>query len=614
MRPRLAWRPGGVVLRAASFFMVGTILLTIGDAVRAVPCPEGCTRFGTCNEELGRCDCPKHRTGPACATELGPEALAARCEALGYKGGGPGGMDRCLSPANHCLGACSGAGECVAGFCKCAEGKFGADCSLSLGPDGRPRLLADRGYTPRARGPRVYVYELPPEMTTWRNSVTLDRPTARLFLERLTATGTRVAEGAGADWWLLPLGLRALDGERLLEAVRYVREHHPWWNQTQGHRHMVFALGDTGRRESEKGGRTRNMTFVSHWGLWRDRPRSGWKASHRNDTDIVLPVFLPPPYLKRLGLAASRHHPRFQDRALPELRQRSGPLFWFSGRICGDGLPPLTDAPTPRCRTSKSSGYSGGTRRKVYLSHWNRTGFLMTQSDPLYGQHMLTSRYCFGPMGGGHGQRQVQAALAGCVPVLISDGVLEPFEPALDWGAFGVRLPGGERDIPRLHEVLAGIGPEEYALKLSRLRCAAQHMAFSTLLGAAMGEGGRYDAVETLLELLRSKAQHPGVPWEGLRAVDGQLDAFLDCRSGEGAEGEEAEREAEEGEGAEADGGGAGAAGDARAEGASGRREGAAGARGWGPRRRAQLPVAPPRRGHVRGRPLDLAACPRPWP
>lgn len=32
-------------------------------------CPEGCSKRGTCNEELGRCDCPRHLSGPDCSQE-----------------------------------------------------------------------------------------------------------------------------------------------------------------------------------------------------------------------------------------------------------------------------------------------------------------------------------------------------------------------------------------------------------------------------------------------------------------------------------------------------------------------------------------------------------------
>ena len=51
-------------------------------------------------------------------------------------------------------------------------GHWGADCSLSMGAGGKPVLLAPGGpdekpYLPRAAGPRIYVYELPVNLTTW---------------------------------------------------------------------------------------------------------------------------------------------------------------------------------------------------------------------------------------------------------------------------------------------------------------------------------------------------------------------------------------------------------------------------------------------------------------
>ncbi|KAG2494161.1 hypothetical protein HYH03_007796 [Edaphochlamys debaryana] len=52
-------------------------------------------------------------------------------------------------------------------------------------------------------------------------------------------------------------------------------------------------------------------------------------------------------------------------------------------------------------------------------------------------------------------------------------------------------------------------------------------------MGALMGESGRFDVFETVLEILRAKAEHPDVPPEKLRSVDPRLDAFLDCRGDE---------------------------------------------------------------------------------
>ncbi|KAK3278088.1 hypothetical protein CYMTET_13951 [Cymbomonas tetramitiformis] len=45
---------------------------TILDGVIGKDCPIGCGQYGTCNPELGRCDCLPHRTGPDCSQLLAP--------------------------------------------------------------------------------------------------------------------------------------------------------------------------------------------------------------------------------------------------------------------------------------------------------------------------------------------------------------------------------------------------------------------------------------------------------------------------------------------------------------------------------------------------------------
>ena len=50
----------------------------------------------------------------------------------------------------------------------CSPGFYGADCALSLGADGKPQLLEGQGYQPRSRAPKIYVYELPPDLNNLR--------------------------------------------------------------------------------------------------------------------------------------------------------------------------------------------------------------------------------------------------------------------------------------------------------------------------------------------------------------------------------------------------------------------------------------------------------------
>ncbi len=94
-----------------------------------------------------------------------------------------------------------------------------------------------------------------------------------------------------------------------------------------------------------------------------------------------------------------------------------------------------------------------------HYHHANRTNYRIVLGEPRYGNYLKRSKFCLAPLGGGHGQRQILVSFMGCIPVCIADNVYEPFEPQYNWSAFAVRRP--EEDIPRLHEVLDSIGPEQ---------------------------------------------------------------------------------------------------------------------------------------------------------
>ncbi|KXZ45291.1 hypothetical protein GPECTOR_56g387 [Gonium pectorale] len=181
----------------------------------------------------------------------------------------------------------------------------------------------------------------------------------------------------------------------------------------------------------------------------------------------------------------------------------------------------------PACG-DKSDWYSGGIREKVHVYHWNRTGFRVVRSEPRYDSFLARSQFCLAPPGAGHGQRQIQALFMGCLPVTIADHVAEPFEPSVSWDDWGLRV--AERDIPRLHELLDAVTPEQRQAKRARMYCAAQHMLYSSITGSVMGEDGRYDAFESTLEVLRVKALHPTAPPQDYRRLDPDFDAFMDCR------------------------------------------------------------------------------------
>lgn len=152
-------------------------------------CPPACSaNGGVCLPALGRCDCPRHRWGPACELRVQPavarperyngwcvyndsdpwmcdKPVCTRAQPVAARLGGmraqcrgtapiedcPGGCnDRgvcqrgrcacyphwsgrdCTSHSkHHCISDCTGRGECDTGFCRCRPPYYGVDCSLA---------------------------------------------------------------------------------------------------------------------------------------------------------------------------------------------------------------------------------------------------------------------------------------------------------------------------------------------------------------------------------------------------------------------------------------------------------------------------------------------------
>ncbi|KAG2422747.1 hypothetical protein HXX76_015833 [Chlamydomonas incerta] len=459
-----------------------------------------------------------------------------------------------------CLSACSGRGTCVLGGCVCERGYWGSDCSLSWGPDGRPALLAGGpgpAPTPRAVPPRIYIYDLPHKWTSWFHPKKLDRATHWALWERLLSSGVVTADGERADWYFLPLKLRSTgDGPKLLQALGYVRKHWPWFDRLEGHRHFVLHTGDSGRGEVQSAVRaaTVNMTWLHHFGLTHDFPYSGWKAGHRPGKDVVVPILFgerqsgaflplsplhprsPPGQLLQRGLAgdgsssgAGGSSSSSSSSSGSSAGARGGELL-FVGRICGDGSAPVPGKAWPHCATQRSKGYSQGARQWVHYHHHNRTGYKVATSSKTYPLDFMSYRWCLAPSGGGHGHRQTLAAAMGCLPVVVSDRVLQPFEPEMDWAAFSVRV--AHEDVPGMHEVLGAVDAAAYSELQAAVRCAAEHLLYSSISGAVAGESGRWDAFETILEVLRMQQTYPGLEPAQYAEADPRFRTFINCGAG----------------------------------------------------------------------------------
>eukprot|EP00798_Chlamydomonas_sp_ICE-L_P028891 gene28891-32083_t len=117
----------------------------------------------------------------------------------------------------------------------------------------------------------------------------------------------------------------------------------------------------------------------------------------------------------------------------------------------------------------------------------------------------------------------------GCVPVVLGNGLFQPFEPHMDWTQFSVQVR--ESQIPKIDDLLDEVvdGGRLESMQ-SKLHCVAQHLAYSSLSGSFMGESGKFDAFETIMEILRMKSKFPkAMPFE-YYDLDPEYVKFMDCQ------------------------------------------------------------------------------------
>ena len=133
------------------------------------------------------------------------------------------------------------------------------------------------------------------------------------------------------------------------------------------------------------------------------------------------------------------------------------------------------------------AGNLHGRVRPVLLKHWHNKEQDMHIYGPLppsvagkmtYIEHMKSSKYCICPMGYEvNSPRIVEAIYYECIPVIIADNFIPPFDDVLDWSAFSVIVP--ENDIPRLKKILVGIPLRRYLKMLANLKMLQRHFVWN---------------------------------------------------------------------------------------------------------------------------------------
>lgn len=450
-----------------------------------------------------RCGCYEDRGGPLCQTIV----------------------------RSFCLNQCSDRGACVRGFCQCAAGWSGSDCSIPIVPAAshRGRMRSDlatashagavasagaraspssahamarvaHGGRHAALRPAIYVYELPvwfngwlhetrmhPQDCTYRryehgaNGTEWENYAFGLELalhEVLLASPHRTLNPEAADFFFVPAYggcyisrfFRPTPLHTLIinenpddwkaapvrgnffyrEALQWIRTHHPYWNRTGGRDHLFAFPHDEGACVAPV--ELRNATLLTSWGRLQRQPQNAtttmvehswyvpafvkqmYASLHCYDPskDILLPVFTS---IKQIARSPHVHRPR----GLSPKRW----LFHWRGQV-------LYHFPN----------YSFGIRQQVcdlYADHqgssrWQDEGFLVSDKHSRdYLDEMASSTFCgvFPGNGWGHIETPI---LLGCIPVVVQDAILTPWENVLAFSSYALRLP--RADLPRLPQIL----------------------------------------------------------------------------------------------------------------------------------------------------------------
>lgn len=63
-------------------------------------------------------------------------------------------------------------------------------------------------------------------------------------LQRLLSSGVRTTDGDTADYFYVPMSIRApAESMHMIKAIKYIRSNWPWWNRLDGARHLFVHVG-----------------------------------------------------------------------------------------------------------------------------------------------------------------------------------------------------------------------------------------------------------------------------------------------------------------------------------------------------------------------------------
>ncbi|KAF9117195.1 transcriptional regulator swi6 [Mortierella sp. AM989] len=320
--------------------------------------------------------------------------------------------------------------------------------------------------------PKIYVYPDPPaikEVYTKVPPVHTPYISERILLEQLRDPSSSAYKNyvtldpEEADFFYIPfLGARYLnhcwfilrkkddcdvDETYVLPMMHYIQQVLPYWNRTQGQDHLIAHPMDRSSHYYQTKDIMENATFLTTIGDLR--PIGPSVVGSRRQKNIVIPsatALLDLVKVDPLQYLTTEGYPRHKRRDV---------FVLFGGRYSD---------------VEPEDVYSAGIRSLLLNGFDKQADYVIAagwESDK-YMKLLSRARYGLAPMSHTLDTTRVWEYLAfGVVPVIIADGIVEPYEDDVDWNSFSVRI--ARDDAHRMDAILRAIPEEEYQRKRERV-------------------------------------------------------------------------------------------------------------------------------------------------
>lgn len=415
---------------------------------------------------------------------------------------------------NDCFNDCSGNGLCRHGFCICSLGFWGIDCSSSSHARSRARmkgsadLMLHGGGTSetllrqvpwqvrksvRSLRPSVFVYDLPARINRdspfWSTkywgrgsakqcAAVHDRRVyqaqAHFDSHLLHDDLVRTLNPSEASLFYVPTnfvqrftwGVQPRRGVQM--ALDYIRHSFPYWNASNGQNHVWFFFQE---KPCDMPAEVRdNSIIISHWGASRVGGDPAVDCMRR-PKDVVVSIVSP--ISGDRATHDSIYKPMAHSASTGSLL-RNGPLLFFSGGVFGYGA----SQEYKRKDNRDAIGHQSKLQRRAKLMHcarpevecrgiysmgvrqalwreglWKSADtYMVSAGISNYEETLLGSRFCLHTEGNGWGVRLTDYFAAECIPLIVNDDFIFPYEQVIEYSKLSVHI--GKSEIPNALTVL----------------------------------------------------------------------------------------------------------------------------------------------------------------